>query len=94
MGVIRWLLIIFLFYLIVKVLRGFIAPKPGEVGKSPKTAGRDNRELIQDPYCGVYFPRSEGVAHLVDGQVLYFHTTECRDKYLETRRGGPKGGSE
>jgi hypothetical protein len=90
----RWLIIIFLFYLIVKVLRGFLAPKPGEVGRRPKADERDRLELVQDSYCGVYFPRSEGVAHLVDGQVLYFHTAECRDKYIETHRGKPKGGSE
>ena len=99
MGLIRLAFIIFLFYLIYRVLKSFqIAPRqrpeerfPGQRPPDPETGGVE--DLIQDPQCGVFFPRSQGVSASVEGRVLYFHNKECRDRYTQSRRGPNKGGT-
>ncbi|MFH1139539.1 MAG: hypothetical protein V1816_25960 [Pseudomonadota bacterium] len=101
MGLIRWIIIIFLFFMIYRVLKGLMNPSSsrdrqrdrfGSSGPSPEEAGEQNiQDLARDPHTGVYFPRSEGIASLIDGQVMYFLNAECRDKYLQAR-GNKTGG--
>lgn len=38
-------------------------------------------DLVQDPQCGVYFARRDGVPLNVDGQELLFCSEECRDRF-------------
>jgi YHS domain-containing protein len=88
MGLVRILIIIGLFLLIYQVLKGF-SPKRGGAKPSPPqaSAGPKNADdLVQDPQCGAYFPRSEGVATMVEGRILYFCTESCRDKFLAQRQ--------
>jgi len=40
-------------------------------------------EMVQDPFCGAYFPKSQGFPAKVDGHRLLFCSERCRDKYLE-----------
>ncbi|MDY6851846.1 MAG: hypothetical protein SV487_07210 [Thermodesulfobacteriota bacterium] len=91
MSFLRWVMIVVLFYLIYRVVKGLGRPsrpmtppqRDNEVGAPGASRSED---LVQDPQCGVFIPRSEGVASVVDGQVLYFCSTGCRDKFLEARR--------
>ncbi len=96
MNILRLLFIVILFALIYQILKGLFAGRASKKALSDlnKASSEDGEELIQDPQCGVYFPRSQGVASLVDGRVLYFHNNECRDKYLVARYGESKGGSK
>jgi len=90
----RWLIIGLLFFLIFRLLKnwGRSALSRPESGPGPKPyqPPEDQAEdLVQDPQCGVFFPRSEGLASAVGGRVIYFCSKDCRDKYLEAR--GEKG---
>lgn len=38
--------------------------------------------MIKDPVCGAYFPQRNAVALNGEGQVLYFCSPDCRDRYL------------
>ena len=38
-------------------------------------------ELKKDPVCGTYVSTSASVTRKVDGELLHFCSTECRDKY-------------
>lgn len=38
-------------------------------------------ELKKDPVCGTYVSTVGSVSQKVNGQVVYFCSTECRDKY-------------
>jgi len=40
-------------------------------------------EMVQDPICGVYFPRKDGVRATIKGQELLFCSKKCKDKFLE-----------
>lgn len=39
--------------------------------------------MIQDPQCGTYFARREGVPLHHNGQTLYFCSDTCKEKYIE-----------
>jgi len=69
-------------YLIYRLIRG---PK-----KKPPPAGQGSEtvvdQMIQDPYCGAYFPSSQAVTAKVDGQKLHFCSEKCRDAYLARYR--------
>jgi YHS domain-containing protein len=38
-------------------------------------------ELKRDPVCGTYVSTGSSVTRQVNGQLLHFCSTECRDKY-------------
>jgi len=42
--------------------------------------------MIKDPFCETYFPKRNGVHLLVDGKDLYFCSTECRDKFIASKK--------
>jgi hypothetical protein len=53
----------------------------------PRAAGRPAppaqiEDLVQDPVCRTYFPRSRAVAARVAGRDELYCSTECRDKAL------------
>ena len=39
--------------------------------------------MIQDPVCGIYFPRRNAVALRIENQDLHFCSAACRDRYVE-----------
>jgi hypothetical protein len=72
----RILLIAVLFYLIVWMIRGLVAP-----GREPR-AGVQAEELVRDALTGVFFPKSKAVSLTKDGQKLYFIDVANRDLWL------------
>ncbi|MBR9982850.1 MAG: hypothetical protein KFF50_17595 [Desulfatitalea sp.] len=38
-------------------------------------------DLVQDPQCGIYFARRNGVSLNVDGQEILFCSEKCRDAF-------------
>jgi YHS domain-containing protein len=40
-------------------------------------------EMVQDPICGVYFPRKDGIRAKMNGQEILFCSKACKDKFLE-----------
>ena len=56
--------------------------RPPETG--PRTpGGAIEEEMVQDPFCGAYFPKSQGFPAKINGNRLLFCSEHCRDKYLE-----------
>jgi YHS domain-containing protein len=41
--------------------------------------------MVKDPHCGVYFPKRDGIRLELNGEELFFCSTECKDKYLADR---------
>ncbi|CAN2039822.1 hypothetical protein GMMP15_1490006 [Candidatus Magnetomoraceae bacterium gMMP-15] len=39
--------------------------------------------MVKDQCCGVYFPKRECIETTINGQIMYFCSTECRDKFIE-----------
>ena len=40
-------------------------------------------EMVQDPICGVYFPRKDGFRAKIKGQELLFCSKACKEKFLK-----------
>jgi len=51
--------------------------KPGTRGH--RTTGGE--EMVRDPQCGVYMPRSSAMVKKIDGETHYFCSQECSDKF-------------
>jgi YHS domain-containing protein len=76
---------------VVRMVLGVIAKGMGELlGGGARQAGTGARrpevpmggELKRDPVCGTYVPAATAVKKTVSGgEVVYFCSTECRDRY-------------
>jgi YHS domain-containing protein len=59
-------------------------------GRSPGGIQSDAVDdvMVQDPRCGVYLAKHDGVHLRHGGKDLYFCSTECRDRYVEEQGKG------
>jgi hypothetical protein len=75
-----WLMIIRL------VLRGLARMFAGAPARSrtaaPPAPPRQIEDLVQDPVCRTYVPRSRVVSARIAGRDEHFCSTECRDRAL------------
>jgi len=81
----RLIVPLILFLLVRSVLRSLFAAFRS--GAGPKTAGQQTPtvaaggELKKDPVCGTYVSTAQSLTRVVDGNTLYFCSSECRDRY-------------
>ncbi|HEY2016716.1 MAG TPA: hypothetical protein VGH38_24600 [Bryobacteraceae bacterium] len=83
---IRVIFPLLVFWLVRSVLKGLFAS-----GRSATVPQGQNRqqppnvspggELKKDPVCGTYVSTAASLTRSVNGQVLHFCSSECRDKY-------------
>lgn len=83
MGIFRLLFYAALLWLLYRLIRGFLpAPRPRRPGPGPGPSSRppggrlDGGELVQDPVCGVYVPKTTALRNAA-GE--YFCSEACRD---------------
>lgn len=82
----RLLIFIGLVYLCYRVLKSRLFPGASTGNKVFRHNVRNIDDvMVKDPYCGVYFPRRDGVPLKVDGKDLYFCSNECRDKFIASQ---------
>jgi uncharacterized protein len=53
---------------------------------SSNVAGEIDDIMIQDPLCGVYFPKRNGVGLHYKGEELFFCSQECKTKFVHTQK--------
>ncbi|MBW1714018.1 MAG: hypothetical protein JRJ59_12835 [Deltaproteobacteria bacterium] len=75
---VRLLILIVAAYLVYRWLKGAKKKEAATSSGQPPVVD----EMVQDPHCGAYFPKSQGVAAKVDGKRLLFCSEKCRDEYL------------
>lgn len=68
--------LLFLGYTLYSALRRSLSGPPPGAGKPSK-----GEEMVKDPQCGTYIPRSQAVDKTVGGQQLFFCSPQCRDRY-------------
>jgi hypothetical protein len=82
MGLIRLLILAALAWLLVRLVKGLIAPTRPRAPRSPREGGTlPGGELVQDPHCGVYIPRDTALKGPGGHR---FCSPECRDAYRDT----------
>lgn len=85
---IKLLLLGVLVYIFFKLLKASIQSLGlGASGSSRINPGQDalDNVMIQDPVCGTYFARQDGVCRVIGGQEVCFCSQTCLEEYLEAR---------
>jgi YHS domain-containing protein len=77
------LLFLFLRAVLRNVFAGFRRPahRPSSNAPPAPPPAHAGGVLHKDPVCGTYVSTDSGTTHTVNGQVVYFCSPECRDKY-------------
>jgi uncharacterized protein len=79
----KLLLIIIILYLAYRAFKFWIHTHVITGLKYSKDSERQIDDImIKDPVCEVYFPKRSGVTATVNGEVFYFCSEECKDKFL------------
>ncbi|HUA19590.1 MAG TPA: hypothetical protein VMB25_12660 [Bryobacteraceae bacterium] len=80
------IVILFLRAVIGIVVKGFgqatRAPDQPRAGVHASNEPTRTRELKKDPVCGTYIASDTSIQETVGGQVFYFCSRQCRDKYV------------
>ncbi|MGA2267407.1 MAG: hypothetical protein ABSH44_02955 [Bryobacteraceae bacterium] len=63
------------------IIEGFRSTVVPRTGVKQPPAVRAGGELKKDPVCGTYVSTTASITRTVNGQVLYFCSQECCDKY-------------
>jgi YHS domain-containing protein len=73
---------LFVRQVVAVIVRAFNMAAGGSPSAQPTTrAAQSGGELKKDPVCGTFVAVSSSIKRDVDGQVLHFCSTTCRDKY-------------
>ena len=72
-----WLIVGFLVYTVFQAIKQAMLKPPAP---PPEKTSR-GEEMVRDPECGTYVPRSDAIKVQAKGATHYFCSTECRDKY-------------
>jgi uncharacterized protein len=80
------LAILVLFYVGYRIVKMFQRVKSQEVKgyrvDAPPSAGED---LVQDPFCKTYVPKSHAIMKEINGRQQYFCSRECCEQYLSEK---------
>lgn len=75
-----WLIFGFLIYTAFQVVKQmFVKPPP-----LPPEKSREGEDMVKDPECGTYVPRSEAVHLQHKGKQIFFCSKTCRDKFTHS----------
>jgi len=77
-----------LFMILRAAVRSFLTGLTGAPG-GRRATGRTRDELVKDPVCQTYVPRSRAIARQTDSGPRYFCSGTCADRFLagSTERG-------
>lgn len=79
----RLLIYLILAYLAYRVIRTWLGQSSRQrVHKTDATPLQADDVMIQDPQCGTYFARRDGVSLTHEGRTLYFCSESCKEKFL------------
>ena len=85
----RLLILMALVYFGYRAVKRWLNPRMvPQNGSARRPEGEIEDVMVQDPQCGVYFPRREGIPLQQEGDTLYFCSAACRDAYLSEKKSG------
>ena len=81
---IKLIIYILLIYVAYKVIKAWAAPSVSTERGEERDSGLVDDIMIKDPVCGVYFPKKDGIYLNADGRDMYFCSSECRDRFVDS----------
>ncbi len=87
MNIAKILILLILIYLGYKVVTSLRRMKLRNTGAEREHAAvTKSEDLVQDPICATYVPKSQAYVKEIDGREQYFCSRECCEKYLSGRK--------
>jgi len=87
MNIAKVLILLILIYVGYKVVTSLRRVKSqGVRGYRVNSAPPKGEDLVQDPVCGTYIPKSQAYIEEIEGSQRYFCSRECCEKYLSGRK--------
>lgn len=80
--VVRALAILLLLRMVLRMLFGDRRPQKRPAGPQSRNPERLGGELVRDPQCGTYIPKTSAIVSGSGEAVQYFCSTTCRDAYV------------
>ncbi len=82
----RFLVLVGTVVLIVLLLRALIAGGGRRATGEPPRRVADGEDLVRDPVCETYVPRSAAVSATIGGEVRLFCSEACAERFRSTER--------
>ncbi len=81
---IRLLLYAIIIWGVYQVVKGYLKSKEKKQARNP---WQIEDELVQDPMCGVYIPKSKAIKTKIKGKYYYFCSKDCKKEYIKKLKG-------
>jgi YHS domain-containing protein len=81
-GIMRFLWFLVLGVVLYWVIRELFGTRP----RKSRPTEEGGEEMVRDPQCGVYLPKSSAISNRRAGEQLFFCSEECERKYLSTAK--------
>jgi hypothetical protein len=90
---IRFIILLIVAYIAYRALQNWFFPKAPDdtrrMAKPPR--GEIDDFMVQDPYCGTYFPSRDGFRYREGDRELTFCSEACKQKYIAAQQSKPSG---
>lgn len=87
MNIIKVLAVLVLFYVGYRIVMMLRRVKSQNVkGYRVDAAPPAGEDLVQDPFCKIYVPKSQAYPKEIDGRRQYFCSKDCCEKYLSEQK--------
>ena len=83
MGPIRLAILLFLLYLLYRLVTGGSRQPEKKTTKQQGPEPPTQDVLVEDPVCHTYIPKGQAVTWRKNGATYHFCSKTCRDKYKE-----------
>ena len=80
---IRLIIYFTIIYFAINLMKALISPKKAHESKN-SNSGED---MVEDPYCGTFIPKSSALEKRSGGEKLYFCSKECWQRYKDEGKG-------
>lgn len=79
---IRWFVFIILFYLLYKIINVFQSKHVKNDDYQFNSSSTEAEDLVKDPVCNTYIPRSQAYKREISGKDYYFCSKQCGDRHI------------
>lgn len=80
---IRLIIYFTIVYFAYNFIKALISPKGSNQSKNNNLS----EDMVEDPYCGTFIPKSSAIKKKSGGEKLYFCSKECWQKYKDKEKG-------